>query len=330
MSMHDEQLQLIRYKLQKRVRRLNSADTHLFHAYLKQLMNFIDSEPILASARDEMRAHAGNCKINETVEKIVARTAVTPNSELEAAAVGEQIVLRAICDSPISFLDIGYNYGAGSDYSAANEFAFNTFVEPFYEYLDENLDSRKAVLNVLRRYKHQSEWFRAKQLLELATNDTARGEKLLSADLYEHLFMDGVEFSIEPNSASGIPDFVGEQVGDSKIIADAKIFAPAKSKGRTYLLSGINQVYTYLKDYNEFVGYLVVYKLCKEDINFLLPDQNTVFPMVTINNKTVFVCVIDLGNQVQTASKRGKLKTHDITEDDIFTRVEEIAEGENQ
>src|SRR3984893_15714491 len=88
--------------------------------------------------------------------------------------------------------------------------------------------------------------------------------------------------------ASGIADFVADQVGDDRVVADAKIFWPQKSKGKAYLISGFHQAYTYARDYNEPCAYLVIFKMCKEDVNFLVPKTETTFPCMTVNNKSIF------------------------------------------
>ena len=94
--------------------------------------------------------------------------------------------------------------------------------------------------------------------------ETQKGEKNLALDLYEFLHDQGIDFHIEPHSTSGIPDFVADQVGKDRVIADTKLFWPERSKGKSYIISGFNQAYTYACDYNEPCAYLVIYKMCQE------------------------------------------------------------------
>ncbi|MEM9409742.1 MAG: hypothetical protein AAGA30_01430 [Planctomycetota bacterium] len=319
--MNDEYLQSIRYKLQKRARKLNSASSGLFFPYLKQFIHFIEATPVLAAVRDSLAVRADELEIKETIEKILKGEQLYGETELAAAAIGMRVLELAVDGSgKVNSLDLAYRYGAGSDFDQANEFMFNTFVEPYYEYLDENIDDRQAILSIIRRYKHQCEWFHVSKLTQLA-EDSSRGEKSLASNLYEFLHLNGIEFTIEPQTSSGIPDFVVDQTGESKLVADAKIFEPSNSKGKSYLIAGFNQVYTYLKDLNEPIGYLVVYKLCDEDVNFLLPNSRSIFPCLTLNNKTIFICIIDLGNQDRSASKRGGLKSYEVSEADLNTSI---------
>jgi hypothetical protein len=43
--------------------------------------------------------------------------------------------------------------------------------------------------------------------------------------LYEFLHEQGIDFHMEPKSASGIADLVADQVGDDRVVADAKVFS---------------------------------------------------------------------------------------------------------
>ena len=196
------------------------------------------------------------------------------------------------------------------------------FLEPFYEYIDEHLDDQQAILYFLRRYKHRCEWFHADRLRQAVRDDTQRGEKTLALDLYEYLHDQGIDFHIEPHSTSGIPDFVADQVGKERVIADTKLFWPESSKGKSYIISGFNQAYIYACDYNEPCAYLVIYKMCHEGLNFLVPSTQSSFPSLTVNNKTIFFVVVDIFEYETSASKRGPMKSVDITEKELVQSVE--------
>ncbi len=195
-------------------------------------------------------------------------------------------------------------------------------MEPFYDYIDERIDDQQAILYFVRKYKHRCEWFHRERLHGIAANETGKTEKLLAIDLYEYLHDQGIDFSIEPKSASGQPDLVTEQVGDNKVVADAKVFWAERSKGKQYIISGFNQVYTYLRDYNEPFGYLVIFKMCQEDLKFMMPPTTAMFPSLCHNNKTIFFVVVDICEYDSTASKRGQLKVYEITAEDLIRSVE--------
>ncbi len=83
--------------------------------------------------------------------------------------------------------------------------------------------------------EQKCEWFQRTKLYEAWLENTQKGEKILALHLYEYMHDQGVDFSIEPTSASGEADLVSAQTSDEPLIADAKIFNPAKSKGKNYI-----------------------------------------------------------------------------------------------
>jgi hypothetical protein len=322
-EMQDRLVQAIRYKLQKRVRRLNSADRQQFPFALRTFFQFFETSSLLSGVRDELMARALKYDVPTTVDQILQGETRYGETEEEAAAMG-YLLLKKFADDPenISPLDLGMSYGAGGKLDECLDTLRSVFLEPFYEYIDEHLDDQQAILYFLRRYKHRSEWFHADRLRKAVEDDTQRGEKGLAYDLYEYLHDQGIDLHIEPHSASGIADLVAEQVGNDRVIADTKVFWPEKSKGKTYILSGFHQAYTYACDFNEPCAYLVIYKMCKESLNFLVPASEATFPCLTVNNKTIFFVVVDICDHGAPASKRGPLKSVDITEKELIQNVE--------
>lgn len=226
--------------------------------------------------------------------------------------------------------DIGQRYGAVENFDDAINCFRVAFLEPFYDYVDEHIDDQQAILYFLRKYKHRCEWFRREQLHHLAVDETGKAESSLAFDLYEYLHDQGIDFSIEPKSASGRPDLITEQVGDDRVVADAKVFWPERGKGKSYIVSGFNQVYTYLRDYNEPFGYLVIFKMCDDDLEFMVPSTTAMFPSLSHNNKTIFFIVVDICEYEATASKRGQLKVHEITAEDLIHAVQPVNEEVEQ
>jgi hypothetical protein len=321
--MHDRLVQTIRYKLQKRVRRLNSADHEHFALLLRLFFQFIDSSALLAGVRDELLARVTVADINSSVDQIISGQAHFGDSEEESAAMG-YLLLKKLSENPEDdrIATIGLNYGAHGNGDVYIDMVRTVFLEPFYEYLDEHIDDQQAILYFLRQYKHRSEWFHADRLRKTVEDDTQRGEKKLALDLYEYLHEQGIDFHIEPSSASGEPDLVADQVGKDRVIADAKIYWPERDKGKSYIIKGFHQAYIYACTYNEPCAYLVIYKMCKEALNLLVPASVATFPCLTVNNKTIFFVIVDICDHGASASKRGPLKSVDITETELIQRVE--------
>lgn len=99
-------------------------------------------------------------------------------------------------------------------------------------------------------------------------------------------------------------------------LADAKIFSDTTPKA--YIAKAFHQVYQYTLDYNQPFGYLVIFKTCEDDLKFPMAGQEQSVPFLVQNNKTIFFVVIDICKHEATASKRGILKTIEITEADLI------------
>ena len=69
-------------------------------------------------------------------------------------------------------------------------------------------------------------------------------------------------------------------------------------------------------------AYLVIYKMCQEGLNFLVPSTRSSFPSLTVNNKTIFFVVVDIWDYGTSASKRGPMKSFDITVQELVQSVE--------
>ncbi|WP_149114168.1 hypothetical protein [Limnoglobus roseus] len=197
------------------------------------------------------------------------------------------------------------------------------FVDPLYEYLDEQIDDQRAILSVLRRYKHKCESFQREHLFKLWSDDTGRGEKSLAFHLYEYLHDQGINLTIEPYSESGMVDMVAAQGTEDPLVADAKIFNPAKGKGKPYICHGFHQIYSYTLDYNEPFGYLVIFKTSPDDLKFAVEGQEQSVPFLTHNHKTIFLLTIDVYPHTESASKRGYLKSVEITKEDLVRAAED-------
>lgn len=316
--MNAEHIQNLRYKLQKRVRRLNSSDHKVFHYILKQFWGFLTSNSILFGILEDLERRYPTAE--DSANKIINdRQQLAIESELENAAVS-YFILKKCTDSEEKTIEINIasTYIRGVNYPEKLDLFRELYLEPFYEYLDEQLDDQKAILALLKRYKHKCEWFQRNSLYRLWEEDTQRGEKRLGLHLFEYLHDQGLDFTIEPLSASGEADLVGAQEKDDPLLADTKIFNPEKGKGKDYIARGFNQLYLYSCDYNQPFGYLIIYKTTEDDLRLALANQEQSTPFVIHNNKTIFLITIDIFPHETSASKRGPLKTVEITQEDLI------------
>lgn len=315
--MDKEYVQNLRYKLQKRVRRVNSSEYQVFHSVLKQFWGFLYEQPIFISVMEilETKSHLVELDVNKIFDSGSAMVFETEQENVVAC----YLVLKRCIESndDMAEINVALNYSHETKYSEILEAFKEIFVEPFYDYLDENLDDSNLILYLLIKYKHKCEWFQRDILLSKWESDTKRGEKNLAMHLYEYLYDQGISFSIEPVSASGEADAVSSQQGKEPLIVDVKIFNPDKGKSKNYIAQGFRQVYDYTLDYNEPIGYLVIFKTSQEDLKFSLPNSDRNTPFIEHNNKTIYFMIIDIHSYENTASKRGKIKYIEFTEADL-------------
>jgi hypothetical protein len=311
-------IQNLRYKLQKRVRKLNSMQWEYFHLGLVQFWKFLQSHSVYKGIIEDLERRSISSESD--AEKIVAeKEKLFGEDEDESVAIAYFVIKKIIeSENPDKIISIAHNYSQGKQSTDALEFWKDFFLEPFYEYIDEQLDDQKATLSLLKRYKYKCEWFQRENLYNLWINNTQKGEKLLSLNLYEYLFDQGIDIFIEPASISGEADLVSAQKSSEPLIADVKIFNPDKSKGIPYIASGFNQIYLYTLDFNEPFGYLIIFKTCESDLKFALSQKEQTTPFIIHNNKTIFLMTIDIYPHSLSASKRGKIKTIEIKEEDLI------------
>ena len=316
--MNIEYIQNLRYKLQKRVRQLNSADHLTLHVKLQHFIVFLRGHPLLVAILEHLEHQFPNLDDPNDIEAGFNEN--TPDGlgkdEDEHAAIAWRMLKRAVASEEEHFeMNTGFGFTGGSEAEDCLDAFRAVYLEPVYEYLDEHLDDQRAILALLLRYKHRSEWFRKEQLLQLAED----GERPMADDLYEYHFDQGIDFTVEPKSASGRPDLLADQIGDDHLVADAKLFRPGA--GKAYIAKAFHQIYQYCLDYNEPFGYLIVFKTCEEDLSFPLANQEQATPFLVHNNKTIFFVVVDICRHENTASKRGKLKTMEISEKELVEAI---------
>ena len=318
--MDSDYLQHVRYKLQKRLKRLNTADYHSVHWALLQTWDFLQRNELTKGVLDDLERRSAAHEAD--ADKTLIGSAHVGTTEAENEGISYWVVKKCALSSKTDVeTDVGHSISQAPKYDDAIEAFRLAYVEPLFDYIDEQLDDRRMTLALLRKYKHRCEWFRRDELRKACNDDTTQGEKTLAYDLYEYLHDQGLQFHIEPQSDSGRVDLVSAQSGKDRLVADTKIFEPGRSLGSAYLVKGFRQIYDYTKDYNEPFGYLVVFKTCEADLSISTPKQESGVPFITHNNKTIFLVIIDICDYPASASKRGKLKAHELTVEQFIEEI---------
>lgn len=320
-------IQNLRDKLERRVNRLHSANFHDIPHKLLHFFRFFDRQPILKGIIDSLEA------LDESLPadpyQIVARKKSHRGmTEEETAGIGYRI-LRYTADKtlepnydPSRFVE-GFQRQFSNEikkYRSETSFIKEMFLLPFYDYVYEQLEAQAVLIELLKRYKHRSEWFCQKYLWDLSEGQS---EKNLALDLYAYLYEQGVDLTIEPSSITEEIDLIAAQNAEDPLLVDAKVFRENSTKSD--IPKWFNQIYTYTKKYNEPFGCLVIYNVTKgKDLFFDLPGRT---PQVKYGSKTVFFIVVEICPDKPPASKRGINKEVRITSNDLTEVVDEHQTG---
>jgi hypothetical protein len=196
-------------------------------------------------------------------------------------------------------------------------------IDGLYEHLDEHLDERNSIYSILIKYKQRSEWFRKSRLREYAENglEGKRGEAALAIDVQEYILDQGVEFFVEPASASGEVDLVLKSSEGSYIIVDAKYVKNESNRSSvlTKLASGFHQVARYCNDFDVSEGFMVNFVANTTRIRIGL-DTNDSFPYLNVGNKIVYYIEVNIAEE-PSASKSGKAAEIELSKEELISTI---------
>jgi hypothetical protein len=316
--MDSNYLQQQRFLLQKKVKRLNSCNHKLFHSLFMQFWGYLNSHAIYGGVILKLQAESPSFEDDVSVA-LQGRSYHVWDSELEAMRftfrVLEKCAAVPVDGHSCPEAKIGRAIANKAEHDANLDAFRDAYLEPFYEYLDEALDGQAAVLSLLLKYKRHVEWFERDSVRALIVKG---GERKAASHMYAYLFNQGLDFHIEPQSISGEADLVA-----TDLVLDAKLFDGSTSKGIKYVLRGVNQLLNYAQDFQQQVGYLVIYRVCPEDLQFSFARPDLPVPFMEISGRIVYYLVVDVCDYATSASKRGELKAHLIEADMVRTVVSE-------
>jgi hypothetical protein len=177
--MDSDYIQHVRYKLQKRLKRLNTADFRSLHFTLVQVWDFLQRNDITKGILDDLEKQCA--ALEDEAVKTINALAQVGFTEAESCGISYWVVKKcaAVSGGTIE-IQIGLKLIAKSEYDAAIEAFRFTYVEPLFDYIDEHLDDKRMTLVLLRKYKHRCEWFRRDALRDACNAETRNGEKTLA------------------------------------------------------------------------------------------------------------------------------------------------------
>jgi hypothetical protein len=204
-----------------------------------QVWGFLQENEITKGILDDLERRFPNSE--QDADKTLAGQVQVGTTESENDAICYWVLKKcAGSESSKTELDIGISLGE-SNYNEAVEIFRLTYAEPLFDYLDEQMDDKRMVLVLLRKFKHRCEWFHRDELSSAYRDNTGTGEKTLAAKLYEYLHDQGITFHIEPESASGRIDLISSQSGKDRLIAEAKLFNPERGQDRAYIIKSVSE-----------------------------------------------------------------------------------------
>lgn len=179
-------------------------------------------------------------------------------------------------------------------------------VEPLINVLQDRIAESDQILYLIQRFKAKAEWFRREEMNAAYVGNTKRGEETLDKALRESLFDGGIDNPLsQPDSPSGRADIVALLGSNKLLVLEVKVFDPHRGRGTSHIRQGFHQIVKYATDYNESVGYLVVFNCSAGPLAFQQShgEPERVPPRVMYGGKTYYLITIDIGIGRPSASK---------------------------
>ena len=197
-------------------------------------------------------------------------------------------------------------------FSSANKFddqvqdLTEAVVDPFVNFLHDRIDDAGNVLFIIERYKLQVEWFQREELYHLYKGNTSAGEASLDRQLRAALFEGGIDYPFsQPSSPSGEADIVALLGSNDPLVLEVKVFDPELGKNNAHIKQGFHQVLRYANDYNQSLGYLVIFNCSARQLVISSGEEEEMDfpPRINYGGKTFFVIPIDVNPQALSASR---------------------------
>ena len=294
-------------KLQQRSHRLYESSYVSYDSELRYFFDFLDKNPYTRSLLNYLDA-SDAADFDDWLEKSQgARRLKFPDSEEGRAKICYSILRRCVVNDDEDALSWAWSIGVGKQlHDETLRGLSETIVAPFVNFLHDRIDDARNVLYLLERFKLKAEWFISDELYTLYESHTERGEALLDRRLRASLFEGGIDYPFsQPSSPSGRADVVALLDSDDPLVLEVKVFDPAQSKDKANLRQGFHQVLRYANDYNENLGYLVIFN-CSSNQLVITTDsesENEFPPRIVYGGKTFFIITIDVNPERDSASK---------------------------
>jgi hypothetical protein len=285
----------LRVRLKERRNRLYKTDFGAWDNEATLMLAWMWGEPYLAALLSEIGAAPFD--VEQWKGEGVGRNGVDfPNDETQRA----KVCLALFAERNVRV--VGRSLGGGSNFNDMCEAFVRGIVDPLVYFLEDRIEDGSALLGILERYKHRTEWFHQHELHSRYHAETARGEATLDGHLREYLVDQGIAFPFsQPSSPSGEADVVS--LGEDPLALEIKLFAPDAGKDRAYIRQGFAQAYRYAADYGLPAGYLVVFNLTPASLVFATDHPGRWPATITVGERAVFCITVDANTDRPSASK---------------------------
>lgn len=300
-------LRNLRVYLQERRNRLYRTDSLTYDAELRYFLQFLDENTYIRSLLVSLDANT-SVKFEEWISEFtVDRTPPFPENEEGRAKVCYSI-LKMCVDDEHSYgpLEWARHFSLESNFSASLRDLTGAVVDPFVNFLHDRIDDGGNIIYLIERFKLRAEWFRRKEFYLLYKKDTSVGEASLDLELRASLFEGGIDYPFsQPSSPSGKADIIALLGSDDPLVLEVKVFDPDLSKGKSHLRQGFHQVLRYANDYNQNLGYLVIFNCSDRQLVISSEEgsQAEFPPRISYGGKVYFVIPIDIRPDTASASK---------------------------
>ena len=300
-------LQDLRVRLQERRNRLLKTNFMTFDTELRYFLQFLDENTFTRSMLVTLETKSLVDYEQWASELSGKREVQFPENEEGRAMVCYCILKRCVDEEHSDKAwDWGLKFGSETKFDAMLRAFSDAVVDPFVNFLYDQIDDGGNVLYQIERFKLKAEWFRRKELYNHYQGDTSVGEASLDLELRASLFDGGIDYPFsQPSSPSGKVDIVALLGSDDPLVLEVKVFDTKLSKGKSHLRQGFHQVLRYANDYNQSLGYLVIFNCSERQLVISTEEASEAEfpPRIGYGGKTVFVIPIDIHPVTASASK---------------------------
>ena len=300
-------LRNLRVQLQERRNRLFRSSYKTYASELQYLFQFLDSNSYTCSLLEALDASDVVDFAQWVAEQANDRGVEFPDSEVGRAKVCYGILKSCLNDGGSrSWIRWCREFSDSSKFDDMLRDLTEAVVTPFVNYLHDLIDEGGNVLYLIERFKLRSEWFRQSELFDLYNQDTSVGEASLDQELRASLFEGGIDYPFsQPASPSGKADIVALLGSEDPLVLEVKVFDPGRSKDKSHLRQGFHQVLRYANDYNQSLGYLVIFNCSDRQLIISSEGKSEAssVPRIMYGGKTFFVITIDINPDTASASK---------------------------